>query len=426
MKIKEIFSKHGFIGNVLTLFTGSSIAQAVPILVSPILTRIFTVEQFAVLTIFTVLCSFIGVVATARYEVAVTLPDKDSDAAHLVHVSVLITLLVSFVSFIVFYFFGTGVARLFGNDDLAEVLLLVPIFVFFYGIGQVFNYWLLRDKYFRSIAGGRIFQSITNSSVSLGTGLLKAPFNGLVIGNLSGQISATGFLFYLVKKQSLLRLNPFFFSKKGMKAQAKKYSEFPKINSIQSIVDTFQSIGVVFMLSNFFGSIVVGFYGFTFKILQAPISLLGNSVALVFYKEAAGIGVPGPELRNLLKKTVLTLTIIAVPIFSVIYFWGPELFGLVFGSKWEQAGIYASAISPWLLVNFLAAPVSQIVLVLNYQKKMLLYSLVGNSLIVIALLTGILYYDDVVTALLLVSAGQVIYYVFLLRFYWSIAGKSNK
>ncbi len=425
MKIREIFSKGGFLSNILTLFTGSSIAQAVPILISPILTRIFSVEQFAVLTIFTVLCSFIGVVATARYEVAVTLPHKDSDAAHIVHVSVLITVIVSSVTFIIFYFLGENIAALFANTDLAEVLLFVPLFVFFYGIGQAFNYWLLRDKNFKSIAGGRVIQSISNSSIALATGLTKTPFNGLVLGNLVGQVSATGFLFYLTKKQSLLRLNPFFYSKSGMRTQAIKYSEFPKINSLQSLIDMFQSIGVIFMLSNFFGSIVVGFYGFTIKILQAPLSLLGNSISLVFYKEAAEISKPGKELRDLLKKTILTLALIAVPIFSVIFIYGPEIFGFVFGKKWEQAGIYASAISPWLFANFLAAPVAQIALVLNRQKRVLLYSLVGNSLIVISMLTGILYYEDTVTALLLVSAGQVIYYFFLLRFYWFISGNSH-
>jgi len=310
MKIQELFSKGGFLNSILTLFTGSTIAQAVPVLISPILTRIFSVEQFAVLAIFTVLCSLIGVIATARYEVAVTLPKRDSDAAHLVHVSVLITIIVSAFSFIVFNFFANSIALLFANPDLEEVLWLVPIFVFFYGIGQSFNYWLLRDKNFRSIAGGRVIQSLTNSGTALSLGVLKFPFNGLVIGNLFGQLASTGFLFYLTKKFTTIRLNPFRFSKTGMREQASAYSEFPRINSLQSLIDMFQSTGVIFLLSSFFGSLVVGFYGFTIKILQAPLSLLGNSISLVFYKEASEIGTAGKELRELLRKTVLTLLVI--------------------------------------------------------------------------------------------------------------------
>ncbi len=421
MKIKEIFLKGGVINNILTLFTGSTIAQAVPIMVSPILTRIFSVEEFAVLTVFTVLCSLVGVIATARYEIAITLPQKDEDAAHLMHVSVTITLIVTAISFIIFYLFGARISLLFSNNDLTGVLLLVPVFVFFYGIGQAFNYWLLRDKRFRSIAGGRIFQSFSNSGVALSSGLFKMPFNGLVAGNLTGQIAATGFLFYLTKKQSLIRLNPFYYSRSGMREQAAKYSVFPKINSIQSLIDTFQSTGVVFLFSSFFGSIVVGLYGFTIKILQAPLSLLGNSIALVFYKEAATIATPGPRLRKLLRNTLLTLAGIAAPIFTIIFIWGPEIFEFVFGDKWYQAGIYAAAISPWLFANFLAAPVAQIAMILNKQLPMLLFSLIGNSLIVAGILIGILVYDDVETALYLVSGGQLVYYSVLLRYYWKLS-----
>jgi len=43
-------------------------------------------------------------------------------------------------------------------------------------------------------------------------------------------------------------------------------------------------------------------------------------------------------------------------------------------------------------------------------------------LILISILSGIYIYEDVVIALYLVSAGQVLYYILLLRFYWSITG----
>jgi len=43
LKLKSEFAK-----NVLTLMTGTTIAQAIPIAISPILTRIYTPEDFGV------------------------------------------------------------------------------------------------------------------------------------------------------------------------------------------------------------------------------------------------------------------------------------------------------------------------------------------------------------------------------------------
>jgi O-antigen/teichoic acid export membrane protein len=75
------FNRHqDLVKSILTLFTGSAIAQAIPILVSPLLTRLYPVVDFAALTIITTLISLVGVVVTGRYEFAVGLPADDRDA----------------------------------------------------------------------------------------------------------------------------------------------------------------------------------------------------------------------------------------------------------------------------------------------------------------------------------------------------------
>ncbi len=62
--------------NILTLMTGSTIAQAIPIAISPILTRLYTPEDFGVLALFTSLVTIFSVISTGRYEFAIMLPKK--------------------------------------------------------------------------------------------------------------------------------------------------------------------------------------------------------------------------------------------------------------------------------------------------------------------------------------------------------------
>ena len=92
------FNRHqDLVKSILTLFTGSAIAQAIPLLVSPLLTRLYSVEDFAALTITTTFISLVGVVVTGRYEFAVGLPEHDQDGKRLVQLAAMITIVVPFL-----------------------------------------------------------------------------------------------------------------------------------------------------------------------------------------------------------------------------------------------------------------------------------------------------------------------------------------
>ena len=57
-------------------------------------------------------------------------------------------------------------------------------------------------------------------------------------------------------------------------------------------------------------------------------------------------------------KTSLGLTLSAIIPFAVVYFYGPELFGFVFGEEWTEAGVLGSIMTIWLFMK------SQIVIIL--------------------------------------------------------------
>ena len=89
--INKLKPKSEFSRNVLTLMTGTTIAQAIPIAISPILTRIYTPEDFGMFALYMSVASILSVVATGRYELAIMLPKKDEDAVNIVALSIIIS-----------------------------------------------------------------------------------------------------------------------------------------------------------------------------------------------------------------------------------------------------------------------------------------------------------------------------------------------
>jgi O-antigen/teichoic acid export membrane protein len=81
--------------NALTLVSGTAIAQAILVLISPILTRLYSPADFGDLALFISITSIIGVIANGRYELAIMLPEKDEDAINVAAAGFLFNILIS-------------------------------------------------------------------------------------------------------------------------------------------------------------------------------------------------------------------------------------------------------------------------------------------------------------------------------------------
>jgi O-antigen/teichoic acid export membrane protein len=409
--------------SILTLFTGSAIAQAIPLLVSPILTRIYPVVDFATLTIIMTLISLVGVVVTGRYEFAIGLPKDDEEGRGLMQITLISTLIIATSASLFLLLFHGYVASWIAFPDDSWYLFVVPLAALFYGIYQAYSMWQLRQRNYMAISGSRISQSLTNSGFSLGLFYTGFGLNGLVIGNLLGHLAAFGYVFLSTKN----RIHGFLTTPvKGLRQLASRYGDMPRVNSIHALSDVGQNTAVILMITGFFGSVSTGLYGLTIRIMQAPLNMLGNSMAMVFYKEVAEKKVHGHKVTKLLTSTMKTLLLLSTPIFLVIMVFGPDLFELVFGKDWREAGEYARIMSPWLFLNFIASPLSNLPLIMNKQRKFFLYSMIGNGAVILSLAVSGWLQLDIKSGLMVLSAVQCCFQAAMILFFIRIAKEADQ
>jgi len=139
--IKEKINQSSFLKNLLTLLTGSVIAQALPILFSPILTRIYTPEDFGLLAVFMSLTSIFGTIANARYEMAVLLPKKETEAINIVSLGTIISTSLSIFLLVFLLFFHDNALVWLKDDRLSTWLYFIPLVVFLIGLFNMLNYY---------------------------------------------------------------------------------------------------------------------------------------------------------------------------------------------------------------------------------------------------------------------------------------------
>jgi O-antigen/teichoic acid export membrane protein len=419
------FTRSEFSKNVLTLVSGTVISQMIVIGLSPVLSRLYTPEEFGMLGTYMSIVSAVSIFSAGRYELAIVLPEKDEEAINLFAIAFIINAgisLLSFICSITFIHFFAGKIGL--DEHFVFWLYFIPLFVFFIGSYQVLTNWASRKKNYRSISYYRISNSFFTASTNTALGVLRTGSAGLFIGNLLGSaVSAFIFLGTLFSElKSLLK----FVSAENILLAARKYKKFPLTNSLQAASDMLQVNGIIYFTSYFFTHAVVGSFSYTIRVLQAPMNFIGGAIALVFYQQASSMKSENKNIGHLISATMKKSMLIALPVLIILFVFGPELFAFVFGAKWREAGVYARILSPWIFLDFIRSTVAQVVFVTGRQKKLLLFSIISNLLLVVAMLYGGFIAKDVKKGFIAFSVLQSLMALVVLYWFNNISHQDKK
>ncbi|MEN6460582.1 MAG: oligosaccharide flippase family protein [Syntrophomonas sp.] len=375
-----------FSRNVVTLMSGTTIAQALLILVSPILTRLYSPDDFGIYALYISILGILSVISCWRYELAIVLPEEDDDAANLLVLSILICVGMALLSLIMVGLCRIPVAYLLKAPELAPWLWFLPFSLLLTGLFKALNYWCTRRRQFKSLAVRQITQSIVTAITQISSGMtIYARAGGLIGGQIFGQTIATVKLAWDIWREDRLFLNHT--SIKGIKEQAVVYKEFPLYQIGAALFNSFSAMVPTLLLGYFFSPAVVGLYALGQKVVASPMGIINGSVSQVFFPRAELARRQG-NLDDLVISTFKHLLSIGLFPIAVLAIIGPQLIGFVFGVQWVQAGVILRLLSPYLLLNFLSAPISAVFSVLGKQKEYLLFNIVYFILAVSALVFG--------------------------------------
>ena len=402
--------------------TGTSIAQAIPVLISPVLSRLYSPGDFGVLALYMSIAAVIGVIATGRYELAIMLPEKKRDASNVLALSLLISLLVSALTLILVILFNHPIAVFFDEPKISKLLYFLPLVVFSLGSYQAFNYWSTRNKTFSRNAVSRVSQSGATAGVNLAAGTLRMGSSGLVLGYIIGQFMATLILGW----QIIIHFKAFRneLGRKEIVENARKYKNFLRINTPHAFVDSLQNNGIIYLIMYFFSKAVLGSYSFAFRILKAPVGLIGNAISQVFYQRATEALKQGQNVQPFVKRIYRNLFMAGFPVFLFLFIFAIPVFTFVFGEQWRASGEIARILMPWLFLNFMASPVSSIAIIMNKQKEAMFITFVDISFKVIAIAIGGLSNDYKLAFIIMSISGSGLL-IYALFWYHKIAKASE-
>jgi O-antigen/teichoic acid export membrane protein len=324
-RISQILKAGGFRRNLLTMLTGTSIAQALGLLFLPVLTRVYSPEAFGRFGMFYATICVLGVLATWRMEMAVMLPKEEREARQI---------------------WKSTLWLLSGTSALFAIMLLIPftpetalqmgVGLFLIGGAEALMLWHNRKQHFKILAAKNVIERISVTALAFVFAWWGFLESGLIWAQLATLFVIVGYMLYATFPDSPLREHV---SATRVKELVSHYRDFPLMQGWSMLF----VIGSAQLPNLFFGwrfdLEATGNVNLAYRIFEAPVNLFAISFAAAFYQHISHL--PQSEIGRLFRKSVSKLTILLLPLFVIIGATGPYLFPLVFGAQWEHAGDFA-------------------------------------------------------------------------------------
>ncbi|HUI88712.1 MAG TPA: oligosaccharide flippase family protein [Anaerolineales bacterium] len=372
-------SSASFSGDVLKLVSGTTVALMIGVLTSPVIARLFGPEPIGIFALLSSITGIFASVFTLEYELAIMLPKDIGDSANLLVGTIGISSLFSLLTVPLVWFCGPSVAHLLNAPLLAKYLWLVPLLLFFGGVTSghpALNIWAGRTHRFTQISITRITGTITSAVATLVVGL--AGFNtsgGLIAGSIVGSIVTPLMLGWQILRQDYrLFLETVRFSK--IWENLKHYHKFALYSTPSALMNTVSWQAPSFLLSAFFSTATVGFFALSNQLLNVPMNLIGASFSQAFFSHATIANRDG-VLATFVESTFCRLVEYSFFPILMLAVIGKDLFLVVFGTRWVEAGVYVQILSLWMVFWFVSSPMSQLVNVLEKNEFFFRWNIVA-------------------------------------------------
>jgi len=410
--IKNLLGTQGsFRRNSLIMSSGSIINIIVAFLLTPIVTRLYTKEEFGVFYIYASIVAIGTILINGMYPHAFVVPKFQRAFIALLKFCLSITFLGVAIFTVILVFFGKWFLELIGGHDLYALWYLLPIGLLVSALNVIFINWNVRRKEFKRNASSQVVMSSSRKGIEILHGVtLGGIFSGLIYADMISKFLGTltlgtNNIFRDFKKFKVVTFS-------DQKEVLKEFRKYPTYIMGSNFLNKITSDIPLYLLAFGFGDGAVGAFGFANQMLNIPITVIGNSIAPVYFQRANELYLNNPEsLRKFTLTTYTKMLIVGSLTFGLIFGFGDVLFSFVFSNDWELAGQFAMILSAYYVFKLISSPFARIFRVLRIEEKTLLVNIVLAGSRVLGITIGI-NTGSLIPAIICFTIGSAFGYMF--------------
>jgi lipopolysaccharide exporter len=415
--VSEMLARNDrFSRGVIAILSGTVLSRVIAFAAIPVLSRMFTPSDFGVFALLSMVIAVLGPLATWRYEAAIILPDDEADAINVLLVSCIVTTVSSVLIFVVFFAFSQQFSNFLGSPELAPWLPWSALCIWSVGLFTALRIWKSRMDDFASVSYARVADTSALSVVQVGLGwALNGSLFGLLIGPFVGRFVGLLSILYSTLRADGSRIIAALDMSKAVML-AKRYARFPQFDLPASTLNNFSREMPIAVLGVFFIPQWVGLYSVANRVMSVPLQIVGGAIAQV-YLPLAQSAQQSSRLDHFTLAIFDRLLRVSVTPMLLVAIAAPDMLGFILGDQWYYAGTFLRWICPWLMLAFIASPISEVFSVLERQADKLIFNSVLFITRLLSLVIGGILGDAFLAVALFGISGAIFWFA---QCYWLI------
>lgn len=376
--LQSILRKDSFAQNVVLMSSASAWGILIQFAFAPILSRIYEPEVYGLFSIFITLLNLSMTFMMVGYNRALLLPKDRESLRALLRLSLLASTTIGVGLSLLFLLFGSAIAARFSAEQLGIwVYFIAPIALL--GAFDQFALSLgMQQKAFKRMSVLSIpingFSKLFN--VAYG-GWISASVAGLILTHMLTSVLRIWSTLQWVLQKPLALLTEAV-SRASLRQAWREYSDYPKYvvwgNLLNMLSGQVPTLLLALYLADTTG---IGWYAYAVMMLELPVRLLSAGISNVFLQESNDHWASNPDFvrAKTLRIFHLIIYLTALPT-ALLYFFGPEIFGLLLGKHWREAGVVASALSVAYMLRYVSVPISSLFVVTRNESRAFIFQVI--------------------------------------------------
>ena len=396
--------------NFLKLFSTESIGRVIGIVTTPLISRLYSPEDFGILSVFISFISIIGPFICFSYPNAIPFVRNRRLCGGLIGGSIIFLFASISIVSIVLLLFREIIFSLFSITKLADVWFSIPAGLLFYGFNEIFSQYCVRKRAFGLMSKVSLYQKSSGVIVKILCGFLCIKPLGLLFGDLMNSFGGFSLYFRTFGKDFVDVVKTT--SLKKIRYSLNRYSNYPIYRLPSKVLLQVSGNIPNFFFAWYFSTTSLGYISMARTLLSLPVVLIGFALGKSFVGEIANAGKDnGKLIYNLSMNIVRKLFLFGIIVSICVFVFAPIVFKYVLGSQWEQSGLYARLFIIPFVLQIIYSPLSEGIFNIFNKQSYILYIEIFRMFII----TSVLYYIfnmqlPIIQALLLYNIALFIQY----------------
>ncbi|MDD4404957.1 MAG: lipopolysaccharide biosynthesis protein [Parabacteroides sp.] len=354
----------------------------ISLIVSAILARLLSPDEFGVVAVATVIITFFGIFTDLGISPAIIQNKEltDKDLSNIFSFTIVGGILLSVLFFLSSWLIG----KYYKSETLIVICQLLSINLLFSALNIVPNALLYKDKMFRYIAVRSLAVQFIGGILSVIAALAHAGLYALIINPIFSSICI--FIISYRKKPQHICFTP------GLES-IKKIRSFSSYQFLFNVINYFTRNLDKLLIGRYMGMGELGYYEKSYRLMMLPLQNITHVISPVMHPVFSEMQNDLSKLATSYERIIRILAYIGFPLSVLLYFTSTEITLILFGDQWIKSIAPFQILALSVGIQIIMSTSGSIFQAANDTKTLFVCGLFSATLTVSSLLIGIFVFN---------------------------------